>query len=204
MPTTATQSKDASYAVCGSNDEHVERLWWTLRRHRLRAARPSDVNEWAAGPQPRVVIVIICDNHDWRLLARLRNALPHGRHVAALVQPAAEFYIRALELGCAGAVALNEDASFIADTIRAAAAGNVILPAAVVATLISAPARTGRLIDDDDRLWLTLVAQGQGADDIAQIVGCSERTAYRRLRRLYDRLQVAGRRDATEMARRLL
>jgi len=79
----------------------------------------------------------------------------------------------------------------------------MLLPVSLGQGLVSAPP-TGSERDDwltpAETAWLRALALGQAVGRIAMDSGLSERTMYRRLTEVFDRIGVAGRSEASAWA----
>lgn len=150
-----------------------------------------------------MLLVIIGEASDWRLLEGLASRAPHARRVAVLEQGRDEFYLRALQHGSDGVVAASDGGFVIRQAASLAADGQVVIPARVVHGLVRSSKEFRSLLTPDDWSLLAMLSSGMDAGDIGAATGCSERTVYRRLRRLYELMQVSSRQEALRLARRL-
>jgi DNA-binding NarL/FixJ family response regulator len=114
--------------------------------------------------------------------------------------------VAALRAGADGLFDTTASPETLLAPLRAMAAGMSVVPPAVMAALVDAPARRDRervgcLSADDRRLW-RLVADGLDTGEIARTLMVSERTAKRRVSSLLLRLRVGSRVQAAALAGR--
>ena len=108
----------------------------------------------------------------------------------------------ALRSGAVGVVDVTSELEAIATAVRSAATGHTALPGDVARAL----ARAGRAVDAEldqrDREWLRLLADGTTVSALARRTGYSERETYRLLSALYARLGCTSRIQALLIAER--
>jgi two-component system, NarL family, nitrate/nitrite response regulator NarL len=114
--------------------------------------------------------------------------------------------VAALRAGADGLIDTTAPPETLLAPLRATAAGMAVVPPAVMAALVDAPARhdrerVGRLGADDVKLW-RLVADGLDTTDISRALMVSERTAKRRVSVLLTKLRVGSRLQAAALAGR--
>jgi len=114
--------------------------------------------------------------------------------------------VAALRAGADGLIDTTAPPETLLAPLRATAAGMSVVPPAVMAALVDAPARRDRervgcLSADERRLW-RLVADGLDTTDISQALHVSERTAKRRVSVLLNKLRVGSRLQAAALAGR--
>ena len=80
--------------------------------------------------------------------------------------------------------------------------GMSVIPSATC-DWIANGSQMGGSVTDEERSWLEQLCAGSTVVDVASGVGRSERTMYRDLHRLYERLGVRGRYEALEQVRQL-
>ena len=114
--------------------------------------------------------------------------------------------VAALRAGADGLIDTTAPPETLLAPLRAAVAGMAVVPPAVMAALVEAPARYDRerlncLSAEDLKLW-RLVADGLDTTDISRVLIVSERTAKRRVSSLLNRLRVGSRLQAAALAGR--
>ena len=114
--------------------------------------------------------------------------------------------VAALRAGADGLFDTTAPPETLLAPLRATAAGMAVVPPAVMAALVDAPARrdserVGCLSPEDRRLW-RLVAEGMDTTDISKTLMVSERTAKRRVSVLLAKLRVGSRLQAAALAGR--
>ena len=158
----------------------------------------SDLPTWAGGHQAGVVVVQVTDTDDWRQLEQLTRS--GSTIVALLLRSAPAAYRRAVLSGASGVAAVTDPPAHVARVIQAATANYALLP---VAALRDEGEAGAPRLSDANKALLQGLAEGMSTEQLAQREGCSERTIYRRMRRLCKTLQVRNRDDAVAVARRL-
>jgi len=109
----------------------------------------------------------------------------------------------ALAAGAAGYLLKDAEPAEVVTAVRAAAAGEVHLDAAVARQLtrrMSGPQVGLGALTTREREILTLVAQGQSNRDVADTLGISERTARTHVSNVLTKLQLASRTQAALLA----
>ena len=114
--------------------------------------------------------------------------------------------VAALRAGADGLIDTSAPPEALVAPLRATAAGMAVVPPAVMAALVDAPARRDRerlhgLSDEERKLW-RLVADGLDTADISRALLVSERTAKRRVSCLLNKLRVTSRLQAAALAGR--
>jgi len=114
--------------------------------------------------------------------------------------------VAALRTGANGLLTTYAATGTLLAPLRATAAGMSVVPPAVMAALVDAPARRDRerigcLSAEERGLW-RLVADGLDTTDIARTLLVSERTAKRRVSALLLKLRVTSRLQAAALAGR--
>jgi DNA-binding NarL/FixJ family response regulator len=151
----------------------------------------------ASDTAPAAVLHVVGSAPDWRVLHDLvaRNVTV----VVLLRRPSVELYRRAFNEGAAAVAPAEAGPGFLAHVTRSALGGHAVVPVATLRQLHTADSARG--LGDEDYALLLRLAGGANVAAIAAAEGCSERTLYRRLRRLYSTLQVRGRSEAVHVAR---
>ena len=114
--------------------------------------------------------------------------------------------VAALRAGADGLFDTTAPPETLLAPLRATAAGMSVVPPAVMAALVDAPARRDRervgcLSAEERRLW-RLVAAGLDTTEIAKTLMMSDRTAKRRVSALLLKLRVGSRLQAAALAGR--
>jgi DNA-binding NarL/FixJ family response regulator len=165
----------------------------------------DDLRSWAAGPGQRFVILTIRHGPDWKELAALREVNGDLLLVALLVSPTPDDYATALRSGATSAAAWEASPNDIVVVLTAAAEGMVLLPyqvAHAMAAKVPAAQDSG-WITHEELEWLRVLATGATIQELAEQVAYSERSLYRLLHDLYQRMGVSNRTEAVlEAARR--
>lgn len=158
----------------------------------------DDLRVWTNGHSSPVSLLSLAEDDDWRRLERLTE---HGGGivVALLPLPRPALYRRAFVAGASAVASVGDSAAHIARVLHAAMFEYALVP---VATLRE-PRTTPAVLSDRDKVLLRGLADGLTTGQLADRVGCSERTIYRRLRRVCNNLQVRSRTEAVSMALRL-
>ncbi len=135
--------------------------------------------------------------------AALRQRFPDIKVVVLTSFGEVERVHSALAEGAAGYVLKDADPVEIASAIRAAAAGEVHLDAAVAGQLarrVAAPKTGVSSLTTRERQILTLVAQGHSNREIADHLVISERTARTHVSRVLTKLHLSSRTQAALLA----
>jgi two-component system, NarL family, nitrate/nitrite response regulator NarL len=114
--------------------------------------------------------------------------------------------VAALRAGADGLLDTSAPPETLLAPLRATAAGMSVVPPAVLAALVDAPARRDRervgcLSAEERQLW-RLVADGLDTAEISKALHVSERTAKRRVSALLNKLRVSSRLQAAALAGR--
>jgi two-component system nitrate/nitrite response regulator NarL len=114
--------------------------------------------------------------------------------------------VAALRAGADGLFDTTAPPETLLAPLRATAAGMAVVPPAVMAALVDAPARRDRervgcLSAEEQQLW-RLVADGLDTAEICGALHLSERTAKRRVSVLLNKLHVSSRLQAAALAGR--
>ena len=158
----------------------------------------DDLRLWANGQPSPVSLLTLATEEHWRQLERL--AKRSGAVVLALLpQARPSLYRRAFLLGASAVASAGDSPAHIVRVLHAALFDYALIP---VAALREQPT-TRPVLSDRDKALLKGLADGLTTEQIADRVGCSERTVYRQLRRVCNHLQVRSRREAVAVAARL-
>ncbi len=180
---------------------------------------PRDIVAWAGagatahrqaagdddGSHPgRAVLLSLSTDRDWSVLDQLHDRCPGVIVVTLLSQPRSDRYLDAIARGAMSAAPRSATGRHIVAVVRAAIDGQALLPATVVKALTSHDegSHDPRLLKDEERRWLTDLANGESVDALAWRNGYSRRTMYRRLSQIYRRLGADRRESALVAAAR--
>jgi two-component system, NarL family, response regulator DesR len=148
-----------------------------------------------------VVTVHTADVHTIRALL---TDFPELIVVAVLVSPTVADFCGALRAGAQAGVQWDSKPDDIVAVVRAAIAGQTLLPTPIVRSLaessVERPER-GTLREDEIR-WLRAIARGTSVVRLARNEGYSQREIFRRLSDLYARMGVRNRHEAIALASR--
>lgn len=120
--------------------------------------------------------------------------------VGLLDRTVIEHGARALRGGLTAVLATDTASAVICAAVELAAAGVSAVPRALVEDLLAQAASTSLSLEE--RNWLTELAAGHTVVELAVRHGWSERSVYRMLREVYDRLGAANRGEAVAIASR--
>lgn len=148
--------------------------------------------------------VVTVHTADMHTIRELLADFPDLIVVAVLVSPATADFHGALRAGAHAGVLWDSKPDDIVAVLRAAIAGQTLLPTPIVRSLaessIERPER-GTLRDDEVR-WLRAIARGTSVVRLARNEGYSQREIFRRLADLYARMGVRNRHEAVALASR--
>jgi NarL family two-component system response regulator YdfI len=117
-----------------------------------------------------------------------------------------EYILEGLRVGARGYLLKDTGRQALFDTIRAAARGESLLPAAVVdrvvAHLAKAKPATGQPLSEREQEVMEMVAQGAANKEIAVRLHISERTVKAHVTGIFDKLGVNSRAEAVAVAMR--
>lgn len=163
---------------------------------------PADVIAWSQSGGDRVAVITLMDAAACDLVEAASGA---GASVVALLpEPSAQQFAHAIGHGAVAAIDWAADPEDIAAVIAAAANRLSLLPTEVVRALT--PRRYGGHgppIDSMEADWLRALSRGQTVVELADEAGYSERSMFRRLHDLYEKLGVPNRDAAVREAERL-
>lgn len=133
---------------------------------------------------------------------RIREASPTTRVVMLTVSDEPRDLHRALWAGACGWVGKECDASDVAEAVRAAHRGYLVLPAELAGELLDAISTVEPPgITDEERALLAGISRGETNHDLAARLHLSERTVRRRIEDIYSKLHLADRLAAAIWAR---
>ena len=145
--------------------------------------------------------------------------VPFGESAAVLtaVQGARELFVAAvvvveqvtteasadvLQAGATGVVAMDAELGQVLAVVRAAAAGQTLLPRQIARGLSRGSAGPAPQLQVHERRWLRHLAESGTVANLATASGYSEREMYRLLGSVYTRLGAANRTEALLLAER--
>lgn len=151
-----------------------------------------------------VVLLTVRSANDWQVLREVVTVNPGGKLIALLVDGTPDRHAEALRCGAHGAVAWEAMPETILAVVGAALQDTTVLPTSVArAIAVSGPALYDpEWITDDEIGWIKLLAGGATVQQVAEMVGYSERAMYRVLHGLYGRMRVSNRTEAILQASR--
>lgn len=176
-------------------------------RHGLAAALDStmfaivdvtDTGVWLAGRPPRVVVV---GNGDEASV--LAQRYPGITVIVLLPTLELDGFRQALAAGADGVAHVDSQPAIIADAIRAAVIGEVILPAEVARQLAGKPRSQRPSLSAEERSLLQRISEGATVVQLADEFYLAERSVRRRLQNIYVKLGAAGRAEAVKLAGQL-
>jgi DNA-binding NarL/FixJ family response regulator len=164
--------------------------------------QPADLPAWAGGAGDRVAVLSLRHEESCALVEGVAAA---GGSVVALMSDATlDSYRHALGHGAVAAVDGNAEPEVIVDAVTAATRSLTLLPADVARALArGGPSGHAPRVDPEELAWLTALAGGMSVVELADEVGYSERSLFRRLHDLYEKLGVQGRAEAMLEAGRM-
>jgi DNA-binding NarL/FixJ family response regulator len=167
---------------------------------------PHDVVAWAHDRQNCLVLLSLCTERDWGMLAQLCTGMA-GRLVIALVNDGSELLgARAVRIGARSVLPRAVTAGSLERAVAATLDGETVMPAGVAQALAEGirptPARLPAL-SAEQVSWLRQLAAGSTVARLADEAGYSERAMFRLLQALYRRLGARSRIEAILRAQEL-
>ena len=160
----------------------------------------ADLEEWMGAQSAPLLVLRVAETEDWGRLEQLARA--RGATVVALLsRNVPSFYRRALLTGASGIAAATDAPVHVARVLQAALADYALVPLTALRETNGNASKP--VLSASNTALLRGLAQGKTADQLAAEQGCSERTIYRRIRRVCTSLQVRSRDEAVAMAQRL-
>lgn len=171
-----------------------------LRRADYLVEQPRSPRAWAEKPGQRVLILDCPDAHAVKFGAAL-NQLNEELTIVALVDQSRDGHREALEAGLYPVMAEEEPTQLVA-AIRAATTGHVYVGKEMAQSLAHSPTPTPPTIQlsQEERAWLTRLAEGWSVKQIADEEGLSRRELFRRLKHLYKQLGATNKPQALVIA----
>jgi DNA-binding NarL/FixJ family response regulator len=148
-----------------------------------------------------LVLPLYNEVHSTNLL-RLRSAYPQATVVACVDDACGGWGRRAFVCGALAVVDDSMSPDVAATIIALASCGLTAAPRKVIASALGLVNPVPPLNEDDQEL-LRLLASDMTVSALARQRLCSERSMYRVLKRLYDRLGAENRAEAMVLARRM-
>ena len=179
-------------AIAAADDDALRRIVATAESGGFRVVMNSSLERGAG--RPTLMLVAVRSTRDWEVLDRLVRA--EQQVVVFLPNPDPEHIRRAWTSGAMGVLTDDTPPAQIVDALRAARKGHALVSVALLRRVL-APSWTS--LPASDRRLLEQLSTPLTVAEIAESEDCSERTLYRRIQRLYARLQVSGRREAVEL-----
>ncbi|WP_432973473.1 DNA-binding response regulator [Dactylosporangium sp. CA-233914] len=152
---------------------------------------PDDLLAWLRRGHDGLVLLTLDTSTSWDALGRLRAATNEYPVIAMLAEESAAAGAKAVRAGARSVLPRGTSAAVLTRTVEATAGGQAVLPAEVVAALLSGVASTDRgesMLTAEQRVWLRYLADGMTVARLAEQVGYSERAMFRLLQTLYRRL----------------
>jgi NarL family two-component system response regulator YdfI len=156
------------------------------------------IDSWLGEDPPRVVVV--GNGDETTILAKRR---PGTTVVVLLPTLELDGYRQALAAGADGVAHIDSQPAIIADVIRAAVIGEVIIPAEVARQLAGRPRSLQPNLSSEERSLLQRISEGATVVQLADEFYLAERSVRRRLQNIYVKLGVGGRAEAVKLAGQL-
>lgn len=148
------------------------------------------------------LVLLDTTGHELDIVATITAAAAESKVVVLAAIPSVDDLCHALRAGALAYTTKDREATEIADLIRATARGNYVIPAHLTHKLVSClGANRQPDLNPDELDLLTGIENGDGNGRLARRLNVSERTLRRRLERLYGKIGVTDRVDATLYAR---
>jgi DNA-binding NarL/FixJ family response regulator len=167
---------------------------------------PHDVAVWARGRQDCLVLLSLCAERDWDLLAQL-CAGKGDLMVIALVEDGSEVLgAQAVRIGARSVLAREATVCSLERAVAATVEGEAVMPTGVARVLADgaspAPAPAPAL-SAEHLSWLRRLAAGSTVAQLASEAGYSERAMFRLLQAIYRKLGARSRLEAILRAQEL-
>jgi DNA-binding NarL/FixJ family response regulator len=159
-----------------------------------RLASPAELGPGAPADGPFGIVVVLCDAHDGdQEIRQVLERRPEARTVAVSETSAPTVIRRGVSSGAAGFVRLDEAHITLAPTVRAVAAGQLVIPFARRKESIPETLTTR------EKQILSLVVMGLGNREIASKLYVAESTVKSHLSSAFGKLGVGSRNEATAL-----
>jgi len=170
------------------------------------AASGSEATALAAKLMPQVVLVDyhLPDQDGVSVAAEIKAIDPRIKVVMLTGSAEDSVLLAAIEAGCSGFVTKDQAASEVADAVRAAAAGEVLMSPAVMTRLLAQLHRTnqraGADVTERECELLVLLAEGKSNKAIAAELNLSVNTIRNYIQNILTKLNVHSKLEAVSLA----
>lgn len=147
-----------------------------------------------------VGVVAVREPANLDTIKRLAGASVPPPIVAVVASTHPERSAGALMAGACAAIEWDSPVAVLVSVVGEAASGRSLLSAPLLAWLLD-NCRPALGASDEETKWLATLDRGCTVAQLAQVSGYSERSMYRLLHRLYDRLGVTNRHEAIGVLR---
>jgi DNA-binding NarL/FixJ family response regulator len=195
---------DKHIGVCNAPPVYVAGLVETLSDLAYSVSTVTDATEWATGGPDRILMLMVNQPEDYDLVVDLRAKSPESVLITLLEPVSADAVASSLRAGATGAVGLFSSSEEVALAIEAASGAKVVIPTEMARSMMKSSLSNvdPRMLSAVDIECLRRLAAGEKVASLAVRFNYSEREMYRRLKRLYNRMAVAGRTEALLLAAR--
>jgi len=134
---------------------------------------------------------------------RIRSSQPHVHVVVLTISKKDKDLIEAVKAGAKGYLIKSAQSSEVIEAIRRVAAGEAILPPALMARVLDEltnPTPTPEILTGREQEIIKLVAQGLGNKSIARTLYISENTVKTHMRHILEKLNLSNRAEAAAYA----
>jgi DNA-binding NarL/FixJ family response regulator len=167
---------------------------------------PQDVVMWARSRRDGLILLSLCSEQDWRLLAQL-CAEEAGPRLIAVVDDASGVHgARAVQTGAHSVLSRDASIRSLERAVAVTVDGEAVMPMEVLRALASGvrpPPPRGPMLSAEQLSWLNLLAEGSTVARLASEAGYSERAMFRLLHTLYRKLGARNRIEALLRAQEL-
>ncbi|WP_370384957.1 response regulator transcription factor [Catenulispora sp. GAS73] len=168
---------------------------------------PNDALVWADNRRDCLLLLSLCTEHDWGLLAQLSTSVV-GRFLIALVDDDSGLLgARAMRNGAHSVLPRDVSIRSLERAVAATIDGDAVMPAEVARVLADsvrpASAQSEPALSAEQLSWLRLLAGGSTVARVAREAGYSERAMFRLLQTLYRKLGAESRIEAVLRAQEL-
>ena len=194
---------DLTVAVVGLSAIYRYGLLAALAAAAIRGVVPVTEHDWSlllGGVEPFVVVV------PQERAAEVGQVLAGAPVPVPVVQVLADLSVprcaQALGDGATGLLLADADLADVVGVVRAAAAGETLLPRAVARELCGTAGAQAPELRSHELSWLRRLADAWTVASLARQTHCSEREMYRLLNGVYSRLGATNRTEALLLAQR--
>ncbi len=167
---------------------------------------PQDLVAWAHDRQNCLVLLSLCSESDWGMLAQLCTG-GAGWLVIALVDDDSELLgARAVRAGARSVLPREVSVRSLERAIAATLDGEAVMPSEVAQALaagVGSALASGTTLSAEQLSWLRQLAAGSTVARLASEAGYSERAMFRLLQTLYRKLGARSRIEAILRAQEL-